>query len=44
MSLSTSTAARILKGQLEGLAFGEEGLLHYEKFPHVGLSKVSNKL
>lgn len=39
MGLSTITAARIFKGQLEGRS-GEEGYLSFEKFPHVGLAKV----
>jgi len=40
MSLPTITAARIFKGQLEGSPYGEEAELNFEKFPHVGLSKV----
>jgi len=40
MSLSTITAARIFKGQLEGLSFGEEAELNFEKFPNIGISKV----
>ena len=40
MSLPTTTAARILKGQLEGLPFGEEAQLNFEKFPFIGLSKA----
>ena len=40
MSISTVTAARILKGQ-NNLQPGEEGLLSWETFPHAGLSKVS---
>lgn len=39
MSLSTVTAARIRKGQLKGKT-GEEEALSFEKFPHMGLSKV----
>ena len=39
MGISTVTAARILRGQLKG-QLGEENLLEFEKFPHVGLSKV----
>lgn len=37
--MSTITAARILRGQLNGSP-GEENLLEFEKFPHVGLTKV----
>ncbi|KAJ8302989.1 hypothetical protein KUTeg_019385 [Tegillarca granosa] len=36
---ATATAARIFKGQLNGLK-GEETLLEFEKFPHIGLSKT----
>ncbi|KAK3105199.1 hypothetical protein FSP39_019599 [Pinctada imbricata] len=39
MGLSTVTASRILKGQLNGKP-GEEGLLEFEKFPNIGLVKV----
>ena len=39
MGISTVTAARILKGQLNGKS-GEEDNLSFETFPHVGLSKV----
>ncbi|XP_073835181.1 alkaline phosphatase 11 [Musca autumnalis] len=39
MSISTLTAARILKGQREGRT-GEESLLTMEKFPFSGLSKT----
>ena len=39
MGVSTVTAARILKGQLQNKS-GEEGLLSFEEFPNVGLSKV----
>lgn len=42
MGVSTVTAARILKGQLQGQP-GEEGLLSFETFPHVGLSKTYNQ-
>ncbi|XP_019626950.1 PREDICTED: alkaline phosphatase-like [Branchiostoma belcheri] len=41
MGVSTVTAARILKGQLEGLS-GEEAALAWEDFPHVALSKTYN--
>lgn len=41
MGMSTITAARIFKGQLEGRA-GEEGYLFFESFPHVALTKVCN--
>ncbi|XP_011182965.2 membrane-bound alkaline phosphatase [Zeugodacus cucurbitae] len=39
MSLSTVTAARILKGQREGRP-GEESQLSFEKFPYTGLSRT----
>ena len=39
MSISTVTATRIMKGQMAGNT-GEETVLAYEAFPHVGLSKV----
>ncbi|XP_061401864.1 alkaline phosphatase [Musca vetustissima] len=39
MSISTLTAARILKGQREGRP-GEESVLTMEKFPYTGLSKT----
>ncbi|KAJ8022223.1 Alkaline phosphatase, tissue-nonspecific isozyme [Holothuria leucospilota] len=39
MSLTTVTAARILKGQLQGNP-GEETFLSWESFPHVGLAKT----
>lgn len=39
MSLSTITAARILKGQREGNP-GEESQLSFEKFPYTGLSRT----
>ena len=46
MSLPTLTAARIYKAQKEGRergekVNGEESLLFFEAFPHVGLSKVN---
>ena len=39
MGISTVTAARIRKGQLNG-KLGEDEKLSFDKFPHVGLSKV----
>lgn len=39
MSLTTISASRIFKGQLNGKR-GEESILSFEQFPHVGLSKV----
>ncbi|XP_053378461.1 LOW QUALITY PROTEIN: alkaline phosphatase-like [Mercenaria mercenaria] len=39
MGVSTVTAARILKGQLNNKT-GEEEILSFEEFPHVGLSKT----
>ncbi|XP_069468271.1 alkaline phosphatase-like [Ambystoma mexicanum] len=41
MGIPTVTAARILKGQLDGQP-GEETLLEMEKFPFVALSKTYN--
>ncbi|KAM3621302.1 uncharacterized protein V6R79_009243 [Siganus canaliculatus] len=41
MGVSTVTAARILKGQLNGQS-GEDTLLEMEKFPFVSLSKTYN--
>lgn len=38
---ATITAARILKGQLEGKTFGEEAELNFERFPNVAIAKVS---
>lgn len=40
MGVSTVTAARILKGQLQH-GQGEESLLEMDKFPFVALAKVS---
>ena len=40
MSVSTVTAARILKGQMNGKT-GEETKLAMDEFPHVALSRVS---
>lgn len=39
MGISTITAARILKGQLEKRS-GEEGYLEFDRFPHSALIKV----
>ncbi|XP_069106350.1 alkaline phosphatase-like [Argopecten irradians] len=39
MGISTVTAARILRGQKQGRP-GEETVLEFEKFPHVGMSKT----
>ncbi|KAK7500573.1 hypothetical protein BaRGS_00008148, partial [Batillaria attramentaria] len=41
MGVSTVTAARIYKGQLDGHS-GEETQLNFEKFPYVALSKTYN--
>ncbi|EMP30066.1 Alkaline phosphatase, tissue-nonspecific isozyme [Chelonia mydas] len=41
MGVSTVTAARILKGQLQNMK-GEESLLEMDKFPYVALSKTYN--
>ncbi|XP_071439385.1 alkaline phosphatase 4-like [Hetaerina americana] len=41
MGLSTVTATRIYKGQLEG-GLGEEALMTFEKFPSTGLAKTYN--
>ncbi|WJG10643.1 alkaline phosphatase [Aliiglaciecola sp. LCG003] len=41
MGVSTLTASRILKGQLEGNP-GEEGLLSFESFPYTALVKTYN--
>ncbi|NXF56324.1 PPBT protein, partial [Oceanites oceanicus] len=41
MGVSTVTAARILKGQLENRK-GEESLLEMERFPYVALAKTYN--
>ena len=40
MSIPTIVASRILKGQQQGHS-GEETVLEWEKFPHVGLAKVT---
>lgn len=42
MSIATITAARILKGQRQGLS-GEGSELTMETFPYTGLSKVQTK-
>jgi alkaline phosphatase len=39
MGVSTLTAARVWKGQLEGKS-GEEGSLSFEQFPNAALIKV----
>jgi alkaline phosphatase len=39
MGLSTITAARTLKGQMQGNS-GEETELNFEKFPYTALAKV----
>jgi len=39
MGVSTVTAARILRGQLQG-HLGEETVLAFEEFPYTGFSKV----
>lgn len=41
MGVSTVTAARILEGQMRGLA-GEENQLSFDRFPFSGLSKTYN--
>lgn len=41
MGVSTVTAARILKGQMNGKS-GEETQLEMDKFPYVALSKVTS--
>ena len=40
MGISTTTAARIYKGQKQGKP-GEEDKLNFERFGHTGLSKAS---
>lgn len=42
MSLTTLTAARILKGQRNNRT-GEEDALNFQKFPHMALSRVRGK-
>lgn len=41
LGVATATAARILRGQREGL-HGEDAQLAWDKFPAVALSKVRN--
>lgn len=41
MGISTVTAARILDGQMKGMA-GEENQLSFDRFPFAGLSKTYN--
>lgn len=43
MSLTTLTAARIYKGQLENRT-GESDHLSFEQFPFTGISKVINNI
>lgn len=40
MSIPTVTSARIFKGQLENLTYGEEAALSFDQFPFTGVSKV----
>ena len=40
MGVATVTAGRIYSAQQHGLRYGEESSLAFERFPHVGLSKV----
>lgn len=41
LSIPTITAARIYSGQLRGFP-GEETKLSFDKFPYIGLAKVSS--
>lgn len=41
MGMTTVTAARILKGQKQGMT-GEEGQLSFDSFENIALSKVRN--
>lgn len=43
MGVATVTAGRIYAAQQQGLRYGEESSLAFERFPHVGLSKVKVK-
>lgn len=43
MGVSTVSAARILRGQMEG-GSGEEAMLAMDTFPYVALSKVTRQL
>lgn len=43
MSIPTITAARIYSGQQKG-KLGEESQLSFDKFPYVGLSRVSSEI
>jgi len=43
MGVATVTAARILKGQLEGHS-GEEYKLAIDKFPQTGITKVTQEV
>jgi len=40
MGVATVTAGRIYAAQQQGRPYGEESSLAFERFPHVGLSKV----
>ncbi|OXA56862.1 Membrane-bound alkaline phosphatase [Folsomia candida] len=40
MSIPTVTSARIFKGQLENLTYGEEAALSFDQFPFTGVSKT----
>ena len=41
MSLTTVTASRIYKGQEYDKVSGEEGFLSFDRFPTIGLAKVT---
>ena len=43
MGVATVTAGRIYAAQQQGLRYGEETFLAFERFPHVGLAKVRAK-
>jgi len=40
MGVSTTTAARIAKGQAAGMLGGEQAILSYEEFPHFAMSRT----
>ncbi len=40
MSIPTVSSARVYKGQLENLTYGEEAALSFDRFPYTGVSKV----
>jgi len=42
MGVATVTAGRIYSAQQQGLPYGEESSLAFERFRHVGLSKVGH--